>query len=124
MEMAESWWSRVYNSYQSAGRHYHTLNHIHSMLGYLKKYADKILNYYEVFLAIFFHELVLLLAPLRFNRQVCHSIVYEPKAHDNEESSAGVFLEFARECLRPVNVLNVVNIVAFYIVVPTHSGSR
>lgn len=57
MEKAEKWWIHIRECYQSDGRHYHTLNHIHSMLSHLKKFQDRIRCYEEVSLAIFFHEL-------------------------------------------------------------------
>ena len=34
-----------------------------------------------------------------------HSVIYNPKAADNEEQSAQLFLTFAEECLPPVNML-------------------
>lgn len=100
-DIAEKWWTCIRTSYQSTGRHYHTLTHISSMLSHLAEFKERIRCYEEVSLAIYFHELVSKQSVCVPMYSYC-SIVYEPKAHDNEESSAALFMTFASECLEGV----------------------
>lgn len=55
-DLAEKWWLRVQDSYQSERRYYHTLTHISNMLNHLEEFKEKITCYEEVLLAIYFHE--------------------------------------------------------------------
>ena len=74
------------------------MDHIFDMLNHLKRIKGKIQCIQEVSLAIFFHELVpfpLLNCCLWY----FYSIVYDPKAHDNEDKSADDFMVFTKECL-------------------------
>lgn len=61
-------WNRIVEAYSDPGRHYHTLDHVADMLDLLDQYArpqwkwasweDDPTAYWEVVLAVFFHDLV------------------------------------------------------------------
>lgn len=82
-EIGEKWWDVVWKMYGEPQRHYHTIHHIEELF----QHFDRCQKHYSfkyptlISLAIFFHD-----------------IVYDPKASDNEEKSAELFLEFAKEC--------------------------
>ncbi|MBI5359797.1 MAG: hypothetical protein HZA48_04355 [Planctomycetes bacterium] len=69
--------------YRSAGRAWHTLEHIRQILAFLKKRRVEINDWPSVQLAAWFHD-----------------VVYDTKAKDNEEQSA----LYARECLKQLGI--------------------
>lgn len=99
---AQEWWEWLCSCYSEPQRCYHTMEHIESMLEQLGRHCEgKIKNLSEVLLAIFFHEWVLpLLHYLKFKYT---SVIYDPKANDNEKQSADWSLTFTNE-LKPLKV--------------------
>ncbi|XP_070563765.1 uncharacterized protein [Ptychodera flava] len=76
---ASTWWQKLKSKYSEHGRYYHSLYHLQDMFHHFDQEKDKIKSQESVQLAIFFHDMV-----------------YDPKAGDNEEQSADMFLEFAK----------------------------
>ncbi|XP_078334392.1 uncharacterized protein LOC111116891 isoform X2 [Crassostrea virginica] len=74
------WWGQIEEQYSEAQRRYHTLHHLEEMFRHFDQYSRKLMQPELVSLAIFFHD-----------------IIYDPKAPDNEEKSADLFLEFSGE---------------------------
>lgn len=68
--------SEVLLKYQEPHRFYHTLSHLFDVITYLKKFESTFDN--ELFLAAVYHD-----------------AVYNPKADDNEEQSANLFVKDA-----------------------------
>lgn len=66
-----SLWDEIEKQYTLEIRHYHGLNHIHSMLLQAKKVKTVIANYDVFLFAIWYHD-----------------IIYKPTKKDNEEKSA------------------------------------
>ena len=58
INLADKWWLYIRDCYGQDGRHYHTLDHICSMLNLFQICKGKLQRCEEVLLAIFFHELV------------------------------------------------------------------
>ncbi|XP_019851634.1 PREDICTED: uncharacterized protein LOC105312645 isoform X2 [Amphimedon queenslandica] len=78
---ALKWWEWLYSRYGEPQRHYHTMEHIESMLELQDKHCEgKIQNNAEFQLAIFFHD-----------------VIYDPKAKDNEKQSADWAVKFINE---------------------------
>src|SRR4051794_16581976 len=73
------WTNSLIQAYKEPQRHYHTTNHIHSMLKCFEDNITLISNRVAFQLAIFFHDWV-----------------YDPTAHDNELQSIRVFETFAQ----------------------------
>lgn len=63
-------------AYAEPHRHYHTIEHIASLLRLLDEHGHEVMDHDAMVLAILFHD-----------------IVYDPVRHDNEEASAGVAAE-------------------------------
>jgi predicted metal-dependent HD superfamily phosphohydrolase len=70
-DRAEEIYQYVANAYGSAGRFYHTLNHIVDVLRIIEELSDLATDLYAVRFAVWFHD-----------------AVYESRAKDNEERSA------------------------------------
>lgn len=74
------WKTNVTRQYSEKQRHYHTLRHIVHMFTLMRDFNAQLRCNLTVFLAIIFHD-----------------IIYDPKASDNEEQSAEMFRQFARD---------------------------
>jgi len=77
----QRWWSDLTARHSESPRRYHTLDHLAELLSYLDSPYGRPITGWErdaVELAIFFHD-----------------SIYDPKAGDNEERSAELFLQFA-----------------------------
>ena len=70
-------WTAIATAYGEPGRAYHNLRHIADCLRLLDEYAGLAADPVAVEFAIWFHD-----------------IVYDPRAADNEERSAGIAAEF------------------------------
>eukprot|EP00051_Salpingoeca_urceolata_P002821 m.53081 g.53081 ORF g.53081 m.53081 type:complete len:271 (+) comp12349_c0_seq2:101-913(+) len=79
--VTQAWFHRLADLYSEPTRHYHTLNHIWSMVQLVQQAQTRLQHPTAVGLATFFHD-----------------AIYDPKAPDNEEKSAELFSLFAREC--------------------------
>ena len=55
-DKTKSWWETVLHHYSEPWRCYHTMQHVNDMLSYMKQDLDRLENWLEVALAIFFHE--------------------------------------------------------------------
>jgi predicted metal-dependent HD superfamily phosphohydrolase len=76
----QKWTDDLIARYTEPQRHYHTINHIHSMLSCLGENKKHIKNHTLVELAIYFHDWI-----------------YDPQAKDNELQSIDFFRAFADE---------------------------
>ncbi|XP_048731044.1 uncharacterized protein LOC125648151 isoform X2 [Ostrea edulis] len=74
------WWEHIEQRYNESQRHYHTLRHLEEMFQHFDQFQNELIHPELVSLAIFFHD-----------------IIYDPKAPDNEERSADVFVQFSQE---------------------------
>lgn len=63
-------------AYTEKQRHYHTLEHIASMIAEIRKCEDQLINNDTLLFATWFHD-----------------IVYDPRKHDNEQRSAALAVE-------------------------------
>ena len=77
---AVRWCNRLLRHYGEPQRHYHTVAHLTSMLQCTATHGTSISSALPLRLAIYFHD-----------------IVYDPRRHDNEAESIGVFNQFARD---------------------------
>jgi predicted metal-dependent HD superfamily phosphohydrolase len=73
---AEDVLDQIKRAYAEPHRHYHTIEHIASLLRLLDEHGHNVVDHDAVVLAILFHD-----------------IVYDPARHDNEEASADVAAE-------------------------------
>jgi len=73
---AEDVLDQIMRGYAEPHRHYHTIEHIASLLRLLDEHGHKVIDRDAMVLAILFHD-----------------IVYDPARHDNEEASADVAAE-------------------------------
>jgi len=78
---AEAVLDQLLRAYAEPHRHYHTIDHIASLLRLLDEHGDGVIDRNAVALAILFHD-----------------VVYDPARHDNEQISAGL----VEECLAPL----------------------
>ena len=85
--------------YNEPHRYYHTLDHIAACLDEFSRAENLIPHSFEVWLAIWFHD-----------------VVYDPKAHDNEERS----IEYARKALEGIACDNALDRVSRLIMVTKH----
>jgi predicted metal-dependent HD superfamily phosphohydrolase len=77
---SQRWTSALISHYTEPRRHYHTIEHINSMLICCKRYHRELQDEQVVKLAIFFHDWI-----------------YDPQDKDNELRSIKCFQEFAYE---------------------------
>ena len=81
---ATRYWQEIETRHNEPQRHYHTLTHLSELFNYLDSNFGTPVQHNGAQdiaeLAIFFHD-----------------IVYDPRANDNEEKSAGLFRSFAHE---------------------------
>eukprot|EP01127_Copromyxa_protea_P010424 TRINITY_DN2538_c0_g1_i8.p1 TRINITY_DN2538_c0_g1~~TRINITY_DN2538_c0_g1_i8.p1 ORF type:complete len:223 (+),score=41.37 TRINITY_DN2538_c0_g1_i8:53-670(+) len=78
--LAASWHERVSTHYSESQRHYHTLEHLSELFEYRERFQNKLQKLEVVDLAIWFHD-----------------VIYQPTEKDNEEKSAALWDEFAKE---------------------------
>ncbi len=84
-EVVEKWWKTISDAYNEEHRHYHNLTHIAACLVMLDEYHmehQEMLPFEleNIKLAIWFHD-----------------VIYDTKAYDNEEKSAGLASEAVKE---------------------------
>ncbi|XP_062582105.1 uncharacterized protein LOC134243892 [Saccostrea cucullata] len=79
-EVCQKWWGYIEQKYSESQRHYHTLHHLEEMFQHFDQYHEKMARPELVSLAVYFHD-----------------IIYDPKASDNEERSADIFIQFVKE---------------------------
>ncbi|CAM1329150.1 Uncharacterised protein g9929 [Pycnogonum litorale] len=79
-QIVDKWWRTIEDTYAEEHRKYHNLDHIASIFKYYDCHEADLKCPHAVALAIYFHD-----------------IVYDPKAHDNEEKSDGMFRSFCAE---------------------------
>jgi predicted metal-dependent HD superfamily phosphohydrolase len=80
----QKWTKALISRYTEPQRHYHTIEHINSMLIYYKQYCYEIEDESVIKLAILFHDWI-----------------YDPRAQGNELESIKCFQEFADEMNLP-----------------------
>lgn len=78
-EIVDEYWDMIESKYTEKHRRYHTLSHLSDMFKHFDDVRDQLSQAQLVGMAIFFHD-----------------VVYDPKKTDNEERSAEIFLEFAK----------------------------
>jgi predicted metal-dependent HD superfamily phosphohydrolase len=79
-EVSARWWRRVRDNYAHHSRYYHSLDHLEEMFGWYDELLPHINAPTEVALAMFFHD-----------------VIYDATRGDNEELSAVLFADFAKE---------------------------
>lgn len=72
---------KLINRYSDTHRHYHNIDHIVECLNEFNEVENLLKNPFEVWLAVWFHD-----------------VVYNPRAHDNEERS----VDYAEKALREI----------------------
>jgi predicted metal-dependent HD superfamily phosphohydrolase len=82
--MTQKWTKALISRYTETQRHYHTIEHINSMLTCYEQYRYKIEDESVIKLAILFHDWI-----------------YDPRAQGNELESVNCFQEFADEMNLP-----------------------
>lgn len=85
---AEERFHVIDTSYGEAYRHYHNLSHVWACIGVMQKYVPS--NSPEIELALWFHD-----------------VIYDTKAHDNEERSADLFEKVAAPFLHTETIRKV-----------------
>lgn len=78
--VALQWYKTLVAAYNNPNRHYHTMEHISTMLGLLDENRENVRHANEIEIAIWFHD-----------------AVYNPKQNDNETASRVLFLDFCRD---------------------------
>lgn len=86
--VSESIWKAMAIAYQSPKRHYHTLEHIASMLAFARRYRAIAKDYPALCYAIWFHD-----------------FVYDSRANDNEKRSAVAAEGFLKKLHAPTRVI-------------------
>lgn len=81
-ELANNLWLEIFTKYSEPKRHYHTIEHIESMIELAKEVKDKIHDWDTLLFAIFYHD-----------------IVYKASSNSNEEESAKI----AKQRLSEIN---------------------
>lgn len=81
-----SFWNELEIAYTQKSRHYHNLQHIHSMLKTLKQHEENITNITQIKYAIWYHD-----------------IVYNASKNNNEEKSAAIGLSKTQELGLDIN---------------------
>ncbi len=86
-------------NYSEPHRHYHNLDHIAACLDEFTEVEHLIQHPFNVWLSIWFHD-----------------VVYDPKAHDNEERS----VDYAKNALREITSEGLIEIVSLLILATRH----
>ncbi|MBT4423956.1 hypothetical protein HOC87_06320 [Candidatus Bathyarchaeota archaeon] len=81
---------KLINRYSDTHRHYHNIDHIAACLNEFNEVEHLLQNPVEVWLAVWFHD-----------------VVYDPKAHDNEERSVDYAEKALREIIGEVTLENI-----------------
>ena len=81
---------KLINRYSDTHRHYHNIDHIAACLNEFNEVEHLLQNPVEVWLAVWFHD-----------------VVYDPKAHDNEEWSVDYAEKALREIIGEVTLENI-----------------
>ncbi|ELU04917.1 hypothetical protein CAPTEDRAFT_94551 [Capitella teleta] len=76
----QDWWRTIVQYYGEPHRHYHTMTHIESMLNLWNRNWNSLQEPCLVALGIFFHD-----------------IIYDVKASDNEDKSADLWVDYAKD---------------------------
>src|SRR5882672_5397441 len=71
--LATELWEEITRAYTGKGRHYHTLQHLESLLQQLTEVKPHITDWDTLLFTLYYHD-----------------IVYNPAKSDNEEKSAGL----------------------------------
>lgn len=87
---ASSWWLRLTTLFSGPNRHYHTGTHIDDLTTLWRESKPVLLRPDAVLAAIYFHD-----------------AVYDPRAPDNEEQSAALYLEFLKEVKESAGIADV-----------------
>jgi predicted metal-dependent HD superfamily phosphohydrolase len=80
IHLAKKLWTEIEQHYSEPKRHYHTLQHLNSLLRQLQLVKDKIENWEVILFSLFYHD-----------------IIYNPLLSDNEEKSAVLAVKRMKE---------------------------
>jgi predicted metal-dependent HD superfamily phosphohydrolase len=82
-------WTEIELNYSGKKRHYHTLQHLESLLQQLLQVKDEINNWHTVLFSLYYHD-----------------IIYNPLKSDNEEKSAALAEKRMKQLAVPAEISN------------------